>query len=157
MADHYPSAQVHGIDLSPIQPRWVPPNCSFVVDNAEDEWLYSPSQAFDLIHLRAMSGSMKDWPNLYSQAFQHLKPGGWVEAQDHDVKLGSDDDSVEKAKDWVNWMKTANEVAEKFGKILDVGPRQKQWMIDAGFVDIREEIFKVKPPPFFFFQKLDVC
>jgi predicted methyltransferase len=121
----------------------VPPNCSFVIDNAEDVWLYSPSQAFDLIHMRAMSGSIKDWPKLYSQAFQHLKPGGWVEAQDHDVKLGSDDDSVDRAKDWVHWMKTANEVAEKFGKILDVGPRQKQWMTDAGFVDIREQIFKV--------------
>jgi len=26
MADRFPNAQVKGIDLSPIQPNWVPPN-----------------------------------------------------------------------------------------------------------------------------------
>lgn len=91
-----------------------------------------------------MSGSIKDWPRLYQQTYQHLKPGGWVESQDHDVRVSSDDDTLEKAKDWVNWMKTVNETAEKFGKILNVGPRQKQWMIDAGFEEVHEEIFKVR-------------
>jgi methylase of polypeptide subunit release factors len=26
MADKYPSAEVLGIDLSPLQPKWIPPN-----------------------------------------------------------------------------------------------------------------------------------
>lgn len=30
-ADEYPSAVVIGIDLSPIQPSWVPTNCKFLV------------------------------------------------------------------------------------------------------------------------------
>lgn len=38
MADEYPSAQVLGIDLSPEQPTWVPPNCKFEVDDFELEW-----------------------------------------------------------------------------------------------------------------------
>lgn len=29
-ADAHPSAEVNGIDFSPIQPSWVPPNCHFV-------------------------------------------------------------------------------------------------------------------------------
>jgi hypothetical protein len=37
MGDEYPSAQVLGIDLSPIQPVWVPPNVKFMVDDAEQE------------------------------------------------------------------------------------------------------------------------
>ncbi|KAH8819159.1 S-adenosyl-L-methionine-dependent methyltransferase [Xylogone sp. PMI_703] len=143
VADLYPSAEVTGIDLSPIQPRWVPPNCSFVVDNVEDDWLYTESQAFDYIHLRAMSGSIKDWPRLYEQVFEHTKSGGWVEAQDHDVQVSCDDDTINKATEWVNWMRMVNEAAGQFGKILDVGPRQKQWMIDAGFVDVHEKVYKL--------------
>jgi len=27
---------------SPIQPRWVPPNCRFEVDDTELEWTYRP-------------------------------------------------------------------------------------------------------------------
>jgi hypothetical protein len=40
MADKYPSAEVVGTDLSPIQPRWVPPNCKFEVDDAGEKWTF---------------------------------------------------------------------------------------------------------------------
>ncbi|KFZ19339.1 hypothetical protein V502_03713 [Pseudogymnoascus sp. VKM F-4520 (FW-2644)] len=143
VADEYPSAQVVGIDLSPIQPSWVAPNCEFVIDNAEDEWPYAPNKAFDLIHWRVLSGSIKDWPRLYSQAFKHLKPGAWLEAQEHDVRVSSDDDSVERATEVVNWFSTVDKASEVFGKKMDVADRQKQWMIDAGFVDVRDDIYKV--------------
>lgn len=36
MADGFPSALVSGVDLSPIQPEWVPAICSFHVDDYED-------------------------------------------------------------------------------------------------------------------------
>ena len=38
MADKYPSAQIIGTDLSPVQPSWVPPNCNFQVDDFDQEW-----------------------------------------------------------------------------------------------------------------------
>ncbi len=39
VADEYPGEpEVTGIDLSPIQPTWVPPNVRFYVDDAESEW-----------------------------------------------------------------------------------------------------------------------
>jgi hypothetical protein len=142
-ADEFPSAEVVGIDLSPIQPGWVPPNCSFVVDNAEDEWPYGPKNGFDLVHWRVMSVSVKDWPRLYEQAFKHLKLGGWLEAQEHDVRVSSDEDSVDRAKDVVNWFSTVDLASEKFAKKMDVADRQKQWTIDAGFVDVRDDIYKV--------------
>ncbi|OBT41953.1 hypothetical protein VE00_07487 [Pseudogymnoascus sp. WSF 3629] len=143
VADEYPSAQVVGIDLSPIQPSWVAPNCEFVIDNAEDEWPYAPSRAFDLIHWRVLSGSIKDWPRLYSQAFKHLKPGAWLEAQEHDVRVSSDDDSVERATEVVDWLSTVDRASEVFGKKMDVADKQKQWMIDAGFIDVRDDVYKV--------------
>lgn len=38
MADEYPDCQILGIDLSPVQPSWVPPNCKFDVDDFDQEW-----------------------------------------------------------------------------------------------------------------------
>jgi SAM-dependent methyltransferase len=68
VADEYPEADVTGIDLSPIQPNWTPPNVSFLVDDAESEWLYKPG-TFDYIHIRHMTSSIRDWPKLLAQAY----------------------------------------------------------------------------------------
>ena len=38
IADEYPTCQVIGTDLSPIQPTWVPTNCRFEPDDFELEW-----------------------------------------------------------------------------------------------------------------------
>jgi trans-aconitate methyltransferase len=70
MADEYPSAHVLGIDLSPIQPEYVPVNCSFRIDNVESDWV--PEETYDLIHARAMISGIKDWPQLFKQAFEYV-------------------------------------------------------------------------------------
>ena len=46
----------------------VPPNLKFVVDDAEDLWLYE--KKFDFIHLRLMAGCFADWPKFFRQAFE---------------------------------------------------------------------------------------
>ena len=66
-ADEYPQAQVVGVDLSPIQPVWVPTNLSFYVNDAEDSWTFSYD--FDFIYCRTMAGAIRDWPKLYQQSF----------------------------------------------------------------------------------------
>jgi methylase of polypeptide subunit release factors len=68
-ADQYPSAQVIGNDLSPIQPNIVPPNLQFFVDDIEDSWGYE-DQPFDYVHARFLAGSILDWPKLMRQAYQ---------------------------------------------------------------------------------------
>lgn len=64
MGDQFPSANVLGIDLSPIQPEWVPANVQFLVDDAESEWVHPPDY-FDYIHTRHTVMAIKDWPKLY--------------------------------------------------------------------------------------------
>lgn len=51
VGDEYPSAEVLGIDLSPIQPVWVPPNVKFMVDDFESPWLHG-NNYFDYVHGR---------------------------------------------------------------------------------------------------------
>lgn len=68
-ADEYPSAEVIGSDLSPIQPTFVPPNLKFEVDDVEEPWVY-PENHFDLIHVRALYGAVADWPEFYRNALR---------------------------------------------------------------------------------------
>lgn len=58
VADKYPSAVVHGVDLYPPPETWVPPNCVFSVEDALKPWVFQ--HKFNLIHLRWMYGSFSD-------------------------------------------------------------------------------------------------
>lgn len=51
-AELHPDAQVFGTDISIIQPLYVPPNCQFVREDSEEEWVFT--FPFDYIHLRMM-------------------------------------------------------------------------------------------------------
>jgi SAM-dependent methyltransferase len=143
-ADEFPSAEIIGTDLSPIQPSWVPPNCKFLVDDLESDWVWSPSEAFDFIHGKGLGGSIRDWPRLYRQIYRHLKPGGWIEMQEYEGLVASDDDPELLKAPYLNyWQHLVNKALVQIGKKFNVAGEQKQHMIDAGFVDVREDIYKV--------------
>jgi trans-aconitate methyltransferase len=91
-ADEHPSATIIGTDLSPIQPSWLPPNCSFYVEDVESEWLYTPEEAFDLIHSRGMVGSISSWTSYYEKILQNLRPGGRCEVQEYECWIHAADD-----------------------------------------------------------------
>jgi len=93
MGDEFPEADVVGIDLSPIQPTWLPPNVRFIVDDAEAEWVW-PANSIDFVHARHMCMAIKDWPRLLSQAHHALRPGGWVELQELRFHLECDDGTM---------------------------------------------------------------
>lgn len=143
IADEFEDAVVLGVDLSPIQPEWVPPNCRFYVDDFEDEWTYGEDERIDYIHGRAMLGSSSDWPALYKKCLDNLKPGGLLEIQEYDAWIFSDDDSCQRAKWTTEWMTKLDEASNKFGKMLNVAKYHKQWIIDAGFVDVKEVVVRV--------------
>lgn len=69
VGDKYPSAMIQGVDLSPIQPPFVPPNVKFVIDDIEDDWLYPPDY-FDYIHCRHVTQTIKNRPRLMNHAFK---------------------------------------------------------------------------------------
>jgi len=143
-ADEFPSATVIGTDLSPIQPTWVSPNCKFYVDDVESEWLYRPEEAFDFIHARGMGGSIANWDALYRQAYTHLKPGGWIEMQEYEAWIWSDDDPLLAKCPYVaQWQQLCDEASMKFGRRLNVATEQKQNLIKAGFVDVQDDVYKV--------------
>lgn len=60
-----------------------------------------------------------------------------------DSTLGSDDPNLEKIPNIVKWVALCNEASAKFGKSISIAPEQKQHLIDAGFHDVRDDIYKV--------------
>ncbi|KAK2011625.1 S-adenosyl-L-methionine-dependent methyltransferase [Colletotrichum eremochloae] len=141
-ADEFPSAEVIGVDISPIQPGWVPPNCRFQIDDFEEEWTW-PLEYFDYIHVRHLEACVSDWPKLYSQAFEHLQPGGYIEIKeldivDHSQKLGDDlpEDHIYK-----RWARTMFEATDRFGKTAKQTHNHgiANNLRNAGFVDVVEK------------------
>lgn len=70
VADQFPNLAVHGVDLYPPPQVWMPPNCTFDVDDVNQEWTWSTR--WDLIHMRSLFGCFADyqWDALYEQAYQ---------------------------------------------------------------------------------------
>ncbi|KAF7556940.1 hypothetical protein G7Z17_g985 [Cylindrodendrum hubeiense] len=135
-----PNDNVTGVDLSPIQPSFVPPNVSFFVDDLEAEWTYT--RPFDFIYMRAMTGSIRDWPKMFRQAYENLSPGGYIELMDPIYPVTSDDGTVPKESAVFKWSTLMNEAAHKLGTGLDSGLRYKDQLIDAGFTNVTEAPYK---------------
>ncbi|KAF4463794.1 demethylmenaquinone methyltransferase [Fusarium albosuccineum] len=140
-ADEYPSAEVIGTDLSPIQPKWTPPNCVFEVDDFEAEWL--SKTPFDFIHGRELEGCIGDEDQLFRRAYENLTPGGYIEFQATYPRLLSDDGTAEKAENAQKWLKHLLEGSAKFGKSLEGAINWKDKLEKAGFVDVQQEIRKL--------------
>lgn len=75
VADLNPNSTFLGIDLSPIQPHEVPPNCHFMVDDIEHEngWDLDRDH-FDFIHLRHTLHSVRNRPELMQRAYEYARP-----------------------------------------------------------------------------------
>lgn len=138
-ADQYPSAMVIGTDLSPVQPSYVPPNCRFYVENAEEPWGFETQ--FDYIHSRMLFIGIRDWPQFFKQAFAALKPGGWLEMQDLTFPARADDGTAGPDSPMVEWSRLMIEGAKNVGVDLAASEQFHHMLAGAGFVDINVETF----------------
>ncbi|KAH8899127.1 S-adenosyl-L-methionine-dependent methyltransferase [Thozetella sp. PMI_491] len=131
-ADEFPSAEVTGTDLSPIQPAWVPPNCRFELDNCELDWTY-PDETFDFIHIRGLVGSVKDWPRLYAEALRCLKPGGWFEQHEFALPIAGNDGPLPEDCIWHDWGRIFRDAGYRMGRSFEVSDYWEEWLRAAGF------------------------
>lgn len=67
------------MDLSPIQPDWIPENVLFVVDDIEHEggWTYEDNK-FDYIHIRHTLHSIKNRKELWDRIYRYASSPGNV-------------------------------------------------------------------------------
>ncbi|PYH85171.1 methyltransferase [Aspergillus uvarum CBS 121591] len=144
-ADANTGSEVIGNDLSPIQPSWVPPNCRFEIDDFEQPWSYS--KPFDYIHGRELEGCIRDVDRLMAQAFENLRPRGYFEIASMEVNTYSDDGTHHRATTLLEGIKFMHDSARKYGKDMQTVHGWKEKMENAGFVNVREEIYKLPQGP----------
>ncbi|OCK85384.1 S-adenosyl-L-methionine-dependent methyltransferase [Lepidopterella palustris CBS 459.81] len=142
MGEIYPGAEVLGNDLSPVQPSWVPPNVKFEVDDVESPWTYT--NPFDFIFSRYLCSSIADWPKLTQSVYDNLKPGGWAEFQDFDLRYYSEDGTYTPEHETSRWLNILLDLSAKNGREPNPGPLLEGWMKDAGFTNVVHR--KIKLP-----------
>ncbi|XTI92278.1 S-adenosyl-L-methionine-dependent methyltransferase [Cenococcum geophilum] len=142
LADEHPAAEVTGIDLSPIQPEFLPPNCKFEIDDCCLNWTF-PLNHFDLIHIRCLYGSVADWPRLYKEVYNHLEPGGWLNQLEMDIQFKSDDGTCPPDNILSQWSSTFISAGEASGKTFKIAERAKPFITAAGFDNVVQTRYKV--------------
>ncbi|KAI5812276.1 S-adenosyl-L-methionine-dependent methyltransferase [Pyronema omphalodes] len=135
MAEKFPMAEVIGTDLSPIQPSWVPPNCSFQVDDAMMDWTFRDDH-FDFIHARNILSGVSNWEHLVQEMLRCTTPGGYIELCELDISFYSDDGSMRSdnpAKIYIEHLRSA---LTKMGRPPIDLQFMKNLLLQAGFEDI---------------------
>jgi len=138
-ADQHPESNVLGIDLSPIQPTWVPPNCKFQVDDFETPWTFD--QQFDFIHGRMLLTASADFPAFFRRAYQSTRPGGWIEMQDLYMPLLCDDGTMDGTA-FGEWNEKYMQACAVLKRDPSWTAKYKDWITEAGFENVKEHIFR---------------
>ncbi|KYK60315.1 methyltransferase domain-containing protein [Drechmeria coniospora] len=142
MGDLFPNSEIIATDLSPIQPKQVPPNVCFYVEDSSDPWEYS--QKFDYIHTRITFGCWSSFEKqIAQQAFDLLEPGGWFESQETDSTILCDDGTMRADGPFSTWFHKITAAGEQCDRPTILGSTLKEIYERVGFVDVQERIFKM--------------
>ncbi|KAH8662111.1 S-adenosyl-L-methionine-dependent methyltransferase [Xylariales sp. PMI_506] len=143
-AQENPNSQVLGIDLSPIQPDFIPPNVTFEIFDVEDEWSFT--QKFDFIHMRAVVTCFKDPRAVIASAVEALEPGGYIELRDPCMPLRFLTPPPEGCA-LKQWGDLIIEAGGRAGRRWDNAQHYGRWLQELGCVDIhlRDERSPIGP------------
>ncbi|KAH9995947.1 S-adenosyl-L-methionine-dependent methyltransferase [Xylariaceae sp. FL0662B] len=134
----HPQAQVIGTDLSPIQPEFLPENCKFEIDDAEDEWTFR--EPFDFIHGRALLSCFNDPAAVVRQAFKSMAPGGFIEFQDAIFPMSYIGEPPTESALY-RWNELMMEGVSRLGRSWSNVQHYRQYFEEAGFENVVERRF----------------
>ena len=109
-----------------------------------------------------LTASLESFPNFIKQSYEYnghwrelsetivltllscsnLYPGGWMEIQDKGFPLRSDDNTLPETSALYKCSVNMIEGARNMRRPLDVSHRFTEWMVEAGFVDVVEVLYK---------------
>ncbi|KAM0421405.1 hypothetical protein ACHAPT_010759 [Fusarium lateritium] len=135
MAVAHPQAVVIGMDIAPVQQELVPSNVEFQIHDCNQELMMSKNSV-DFIHMRGLAGSIEDWTSVHRQAFEAIKPGGYLESteQAYFLRCGeASEDYQELVNEWNRIFQDAgSECGRSFTVVYDNS--QRTAMEEAGFI-----------------------
>jgi len=137
LAALYPSASVHGVDISPV-PAFdpSPPSVIYIIGDIKNLARTDgrlASGGFEYIFQRLLIGGMTDWAMHISEMVALLKPGGWLEVHDY-VQVWYKNGEI-CSGDW-RWHKVMREGASRSGMDLECGLKAREYMARAGLVEV---------------------
>lgn len=115
----------------------------------EDIWARKP---FSYIHMRSLSGAIKDWFSLLSQAYEHLEPGGYLEVTEFEVWVHDQRDEYPeyfRSEEGVRmdmirkWQEGLTEAGDMIGRRFDVAVNLRGWLEGVGFEGVTESVTRV--------------
>jgi hypothetical protein len=82
-----------------------------------------------------------DWPRFIRRIYDHVKPGGYFESHESAVWARSDDGSLKPDSALMEWQQAINFAGDKIGRELNIYHKLKDWMIEAGFEDVKLSVY----------------
>ncbi|KAK1948769.1 S-adenosyl-L-methionine-dependent methyltransferase, partial [Colletotrichum sublineola] len=139
-----PQSVVIGIDVSPIQPEYVPPNVHFQIDDLNEPWTFNDN-SLDYVHMQFLTGSVKDWKSTMKEAYRCLRPGGILESSEPSFLIESDDGTIDEHSAWKQWPGIFNEYGKQTGQTFSVVQHsiQKEAIEEAGFSNVQDFSCKI--------------
>jgi trans-aconitate methyltransferase len=112
-----------------------PPNVSFEICDAEDEWSFN--KKFDFIHMRAVVSCFKNPRSVIASAVEALEPGGYIELRDpcmpfSFLTLPPEDCALKQ------WGDLIIEASGRIGRRWDNVQYYQGWLRELGCVDIHQ-------------------
>ncbi|KAK1975551.1 methyltransferase domain-containing protein [Colletotrichum cereale] len=135
-ADEHPEAVVTGVDISPIQPQVVAPNCFFEIYNVESEWPWRIPH--DFVFMRHMNTAFASWRDTIEKVFRNLAPGGYIELQDNTFPIMSYEGTMHPNSAIARWSSMLMESTRLLGRPCDAPSQFKRLLEDAGFEGVVE-------------------
>ncbi|KAK9426192.1 putative Secondary metabolism regulator LAE1 [Seiridium unicorne] len=145
MGDMFPAAKITGTDLSPVQPRDVPANVRFFVEDSRDPWnWYGENDQLDYIHTRLTLGCWEDpKTDILQKSFDQLVPGGYFEAQEALSTILCDDDTMKPDYELKVHLEDLEDATAAMKRPLRTADQWKRLMREVGFVDVQEVTYKM--------------
>lgn len=79
----------------------------------------------------------------WRRVWRNLRPGGWVEFQDFDFHLRSEDGTVKPDNKNVEMLELLHTACDKVGRPLSPGPLLEGWVRDTGFVNVDHLLMRI--------------
>ncbi|KAL6893259.1 S-adenosyl-L-methionine-dependent methyltransferase [Trichoderma evansii] len=148
VAEQYPDAEVIGLDISPhMIPEELPDNLDLQVDDLNGDFTF-PSNHFDVIHSQLMAGGIRAnrWQSYLKDIYRVLQPGGWCQMVEMYFNAQSDNGTLSPDHALSRWSSGYLDAMHP-QKDPRAALRLKDWMKNAGFVDIESRLLTLPMCP----------
>jgi hypothetical protein len=117
-----------------------------MIEDAEGPWLFE-SDRFDFIHARNLDLSIRDWPEFIRQSMIATTPGGHIELCAKYPRPFLDGCTLEFNSAYKRLSQKYIDIGTDLGTDPDAPLKFKKWLEDAGYIEVKETVYKIPCSP----------